>query len=111
MNVDKLAKYLIANPDKVSSFLDLVHKYKIEMLLTSLRERIGKMIRSEELRSETKLITARKIDNELKKKIEANYQTQIVNHEVDNELIAGFKMYTRDKFIDASFSNLIKSLV
>lgn len=111
MNSKYLAKLILDNQDNLAKVMEIVKKYKLEKLLPSTLSVIKKIQNREENRDKVKVSSAVELNAESLKSIESLVQRKIDNTEIDKSLVAGFKVFTREKIIDASLVNMLNKLV
>jgi F0F1-type ATP synthase delta subunit len=111
MNSKYLAKLIIDNQGNFQKVLEIVKKYKLEKLLPSTLSVIGKIQNREENRNKIKVESVVELDTNSKNEIEKLVNGKIDKLSIDKNLIAGFKVYTREKIVDASLANMLKKLV
>ncbi len=111
MNSKYLAKLILDNQDNFQKVLEIVKKYKLEKLLPSTLSVVDKIQNREENRNKIKVESAVELDTNSKNEIEKLVNGKIDKLSIDKNLIAGFKVYTREKIIDASLANMLKKLV
>jgi F0F1-type ATP synthase delta subunit len=112
MNSLKLANLLIRNSKKdtfkISDFISVITKNKLEYLLPSIKIKLAKIQREQDFRNEIKIQTPHPVSKEIKEKIENVYNLKIEKEEIEKEMIAGYKLYSKDKIVDASLNTLLK---
>ncbi len=111
MNSKYLAKLILDNQDGFAKVMEIVKKYKLEKLLPSTLRMIKKIQNREENRDKVRVSSAVELNAESLKSIESLIQRKIDNTEIDKSLVAGFKVFTREKIIDASLANMLNKLV
>lgn len=115
MNANILSKYIlkqISNSNfNLEAFNLFVKKYNLQYLIPSVIDKLQKSnLRNIEL-NKIKLISPVNINEQNKKLIENKYGVEINEQIVDKRVIAGYKLYTKEKILDASLENLLKKLL
>ena len=108
MNSKYLAKLILDNQDNFAKVMQIVEKYKLEKLLPSTLNVIKKIKSREENRNQVKVESAVELNSQSLKSIESMINMKI---SIDKSMIAGFRVHTRDKVIDASLVNMLKKII
>ena len=115
MNSKIISKYIIKNQNSLESNLpilfDYIKKYKLEFLLPEILKNLEKHKNREIEINKNKLITPHKLSLENKESLESKYNLKIDEENLDKNIITGYKIYTRDKIIDASLDTLLKNFI
>lgn len=116
MNAKFLANLIINNPNNLEDIMILVKKYKLEALLPSIFSIIKKTIDQNKKQNSLKIETAfpldemaiNKIVSLLKKEgVQVKTDTQFDEVIINKKLIAGFKVSSKDKIVDATLDTLL----
>ncbi len=111
MNSKYLAKLILDNQDNFAKVMQIVEKYKLEKLLPSTLNVIKKIKSREENRNQVKVESAVELNSQSLKSIESMINMKISKTNIDKSMIAGFRVHTRDKVIDASLVNMLKKII
>lgn len=111
MNSLKLARLLIEiNESKngLVSFLKVIDKNKLNYILPNILESLKK-IESKELEENKEIIlSSYKLGKETRENIISKYKLTKPENIEDRNIITGFKIYTKDKIVDASLNTILK---
>jgi len=111
MNARYLAKLILDNQDNFSKVMILVKKYKLEKLLPASLQIINKINNREENRNKVTVESAVELDQDSLHSIERLVNRKVEKVNINKNLVAGFKAYTREKIIDASLQNMLNKIV
>lgn len=113
MNATALATLIQNNAEHTDAVLSLIKKYKLESLVPSALEIIRKRQAREVKNNRTVVESAFPLDATTEANIvsmlgrQTGKSVRMDSVIVNNNLIAGFKAYTRDHIIDASLPTLL----
>ncbi len=111
MNSLKLANLLISYKENSKGFFSVISKNKLEYLLPSIKIKLEKIQDQETFREKVKIETPHALGDEIKQKIENIYNIKIEKEEIKKDIIAGYRLYSKDKIVDASLNTLLKNLI
>lgn len=116
MQSQKLAKLLLKLVDRkdknraisVADFLQVIKNNNLNYLLPSIHKFLEKIKRDETEKSTEKIISPFELNKEVEKEIKDKYSLENSKQVIDKKIIAGFKIYTRNKIVDASLGTMLK---
>ena len=91
--------------------LDIVKKRNLSFLLPQTLKYLKKKIIFNEIQNQISVETPFELSSEAQKHIENRVGLQIEKVKINKGLIAGFKVYTKDKILDASLDTLLKQII
>ena len=117
MQSQKLAKLLIKLVDRedksraisIANFLQVIKNNNLNYLLPSIHKFLEKIKRDEAEKSIEKIISPFELNKEVEKEIKDKYSLENSKQVIDKKIIAGFKIYTRNKIVDASLGTILKN--
>lgn len=111
MKASALASVFENYPNNTKDVLDIVKKRHLSFLLPD----VYKFLKIKEVRLEglDEIIVESpfEMSSQAQEGIEKRLGLKIDKTRVNKELIAGFKVYTRDKILDASIDTLLKQII
>ena len=113
MNSKIITKYIIQNKANlnIAALGEYIKKYKLQFLLPEVLKELNKNINREAEINRTKIVSAHKLDKDNISSLENKYNIKIDNEEIQSELVTGYKLYTKDKIVDASLNTLLKNFI
>lgn len=115
MNANILTKYIlkqISNSNfNYEAFSLFVKKYNLQYLIPAVIDKLRKSDLREKEMNKVKIVSPVKLSQSNKELVESKYNVQIGEEIIDNRLVAGYKLYTRENILDASLENLLKKLL
>jgi F0F1-type ATP synthase delta subunit len=115
MQTQKLAKILINMQyskdlrESVANFLFVIKKNNLGYLLPSINKALSKIRKDEEEKNIEKIISPFLLEDTTEKELKEKYDLENTEQVIDKKMIAGFKIYTRNKIVDASLSTILKN--
>lgn len=117
MQSQKLAKLLIKilnREDKnrvisVANFLEVIKSNNLNYLLPSINKYLEKIKRDDAEKSVEKIISPFQLETNTEKELKDKYKLENTIQVVDKKIVAGFKIYTRNKIVDASLDTILKN--
>ncbi|MDQ5957476.1 MAG: synthase delta subunit [Patescibacteria group bacterium] len=111
MNSQTIVDYIIKNKEKVSlqSIFDYAHKFDLDYLLPDVLSKIKRYNNREIKNSTVVLETSVNADEDTLKALENRYDLKIEKNQINKNIIAGYKIYSRDSIVDASIETLLKN--
>lgn len=115
MNSQIILDYIIKNKNtdnfSVDNLFIYLKKYNLEFLLPDILKKIKKYNLRENKLNKVKVETPYKLDTQNKNSLEEKYNLKIEKEIINKDIITGYKLYTREKIIDASIDTLLKKLI
>jgi len=111
MKATELAKVFEKFPNNQKEILEIVKKRKLEFLLPKVLQVLNKKATFSEQQNQIILETPFKTSSEAKKKVEEKLGLKIGVEKINKSLIAGFRVYTKDKILDATLDTLLKQII
>ncbi len=115
MNSKIIAKYIISNQgflqktSNIKFLFEYIKIYKLELLLPNVLNNLQKIINREVHLNKNRLVSPYPISKENKDRLESGHKIKIDEESIDKDIITGYKLYTKDKIIDASLETLLKN--
>lgn len=110
MDINKLIiKLAELNPSE-EQLRKLFTKYNLTYLLPAIQKSSNKLIQKEKFANENRLLSPFILDEIVINKIEEKYKLKVDKREIKGEILAGYKLYTRDKVVDNTLSSIIKRI-
>ena len=115
MQSQKLAKIILNMKSadgasiNIANFLSVIKKNNLEYLLPSINKVLSKIKKDEESKDLEKIISPFLLEDNTKKELEDKYKLTNTQQIIDKKIIAGFKIYTRNKIVDASIDTIFKN--
>lgn len=113
MNSKSLTKYIIKNRESLNfeALFLYIKKFKLEFLLPNILKDLKKFEDREIKINKNTLITPHFLDQENKIKLQEKYNLKIDKELIDKKIITGYKLYTKEKIVDASLDTLLKNFI
>lgn len=111
MKAAELAEVFIKYPNNTKQLLDIVKKKKLDFLLPKALEFLNKKRIFTETQDEVLLETPFETSDEARASIESKFGLKIQKQKVNKDMIAGFRVYTKNKILDASLDGLLKQII
>ena len=110
MNIDKLVNYILKNEDNLNDLFKVLSKYNLNYLLIPILQKIQKLQNRELHINSSKLVSARPLDSQTLEMLENKYNLKFAKQKIDQNIIAGYKLYTKDKMLDHSLQLILNRL-
>ncbi len=111
MNSLKLARLLIEkneSKDGLVNFLKVLDKNKLNYILPNILESLKKIDSKEKAENQEIIISSYALEKKTKDNLKEKYKLNNPENREDKSIITGFKIYTKDKIVDASLSTILK---
>ena len=115
MQSQKLAKIILNMKEvkgenfSIANFLSVIKKNNLEYLLPSINKVLSKMKKDGESKDLEKIISPFLLEDTTKKELKDKYNLTNTEQIIDKKIIAGFKIYTKNKIVDASLDTILKN--
>lgn len=111
MKAIDLASVFEKYPNNLKDVFDVVKKRHLDFLLPDVYKLLkAKNIRFSDM-NEIIVESPFEIGDEAKQSIEKKLDLKIDKTKINKEMIAGFRVYTKDKILDASLDTLLKQII
>lgn len=111
MKASALANVFEKYPQSTKEILNIIKNKKLDYLLPSvfvlLKKKADIFILSEDVTIESPF----ELSSEAKKQVEMRVGEKITKERINKDMIAGFKVYTKNSIMDASLDNLLKQII
>lgn len=111
MNSLKLARLLIEKNESKNglvNFLKVLDKNKLNYILPNILESLKKIESKEKIESQEIIISSYKLGKDTKERLAEKYELSSPENREDKSIITGFKIYTKNKIVDASLNTILK---
>lgn len=111
MNSQTIVDYIIKNEDtlKIDLLFSYLKKFKLEYLMSDVLTKLKKYNKREKENSKIILESPVQINNNTQSSLESKYNLKIEEFRTNQNLVAGYKLYSKDRIVDASIDTLLKN--
>ena len=111
MKAVALASVFEKYPNSVKEILGIAKKRHLDFLLPDVYKVLKNKSERMQNLDEVVIESPFEMSSEARESVEKRVGLKIAKTRINKEMIAGFKVYTRDKILDASLDTLLKQII